>query len=179
MSVNYFETLEVPEKLIIDAQDLEKRFYALSRKWHPDRFARASADEQQRALDASAVLNDAYRTLRQPVSRAEHLLTLKGIPPSEDKVPPELLEEVFELNLALEELQAGDTDSLPQLRDALKRFQDLLATADADLEADFRAWDESNAPAVLKLIRAHLNYRKYISNLVLETRTTLKNYVSD
>ena len=179
--MNYFEFLELPEKLTIDARDLEKRFHALSRKWHPDRFARATPDQQQRALDSSALLNDAYRTLRQPVSRAEYFLSLKGLTAGDDakNVPPELLEEVFELNMALEELKAGDTDSLPQLRDAQHRFQEMLTHADASLEANFHVWNTTTAPEVLVHLRALLNRRKYISNLVLETSKALENYVSD
>ncbi len=87
---NYFEFFELPQA---DHRpgDLEKRFYALSRQWHPDRFARAGAEEQQEALDATALLNDAYRTLRDPVPRAEYLLSSKGMdsPSSDAKdVPP-------------------------------------------------------------------------------------------
>ncbi len=180
VDVNYFEFLDYPEKLNIDIKDLEQRFYALSRKWHPDRFARAAVEEQQRALDSSALLNDAYRTLRDPVARTEYLLSLKGIAAGhEQKVPPELLEEVFELNMALEEVKMGDTDSLPQLRQAEVRFQQMLAQADQDLEADFRAWDASADPAILHRLRARLNYRKYIFNLVRETGKALENHVSD
>jgi molecular chaperone HscB len=189
LSVNYFEFLELPQNLTVDPQDLEKRFYALSRKWHPDRFARAGVEKQQKALDASALLNDAYRILRQPVSRAEYFLSLHEARTGEEgtsdpsaeanKVPPELLEEVFELNMALEELKAGDTDSLPQLRDAQQRFKQMLSQADCDLEADFVAWDHTRAPEVLTRLRKLLNYRKYISNLVIETTKTLENYVSD
>lgn len=176
----YFEFLDLPEKLDIDLKDLEKRFHALSRRWHPDRFARAGAEEQQRALDASALLNDAYRTLRDPVARTEYLLSLKGIAPGDSKkVPPELLEEVFELNMALEEVKMGDTDALPQLREAQARFRGMLAASDRALEDGFRAWDAEAGPEILGRLRAMLNYRKYISNLVRETEKALDNHVSD
>ena len=180
MRVNYFRVLELPEQLSIDLQDLERRFYALSRKWHPDRFARATAQEQQTALDTSALLNDGYRTLRHPVSRAEYFLAEKGVAAGDaKKVPPELLEEVFELNMALEELKSGDTDSLPQLRQALARFQEMLSQADSELDNDFQAWDQTASAAVLDRLRATLNRRKYISNLVRETGKALEHYVSD
>ncbi len=182
--MNYFESLELPEKLIIDTQDLEKRFYAASRKWHPDRFARAARDAQQRALDTSATINDAYRTLRDPVARTEYLLSLKGVSPGAtqgeaQKIPPELLEEVFELNMALEELKMGERDALPQLRQARERFQTMLADADRDLEEEFREWDNSSSPDILERLRARLNHRKYISNLVRDTGKALEDHVSD
>jgi molecular chaperone HscB len=180
VKATYFEFLELPEKLDIDLKDLEKRFHALSRKWHPDRFARAGAEEQRRALDASALLNDAYRTLRDPVARTEYLLSLKGIAPGDSKkVPPELLEEVFELNMALEEVKMGDTDALPQLRDAQVRFRGMLAASDRALEDDFRAWDAGVESQLLERLRSRLNYRKYISNLVRETEKALDSHVSD
>jgi molecular chaperone HscB len=182
--VNYFEFLELPDNLSIDAKDLEQRFYALSRKWHPDRFARASAEDQQKALDSSALLNDAYRTLREPVARAEYLLSLRGVGMGDakadaKKVPPELLEEVFELNMALEEVRMGDTDALPQLREAQTRFRGILGQSDRDLESDFAQWDQTHDPQLLERLRARLNHRKYISNLVRDTEQALEKYVSD
>ena len=178
--MNYFEFFELPKNLSIDLKDLEQRFYALSRKWHPDRFARANAEQQQAALDSSAILNDAYRTLREPVARAEYLLSTSGIAPGDaKKVPPELLEEVFELNMALEEARMGDSDALARLREAQGRFQSMLEQSDRDLESDFAAWDVAHDTSVLARLRARLNHRKYISNLVRDTGQALDKHVSD
>jgi molecular chaperone HscB len=178
--VTYFESLELPEQLSLDRKDLESRFYRLSRTLHPDRFARAAPAEQQRALDASALLNDAYRTLRDPVDRAEYLLSLKGFVPADSKhVPPELLEEVFELNMALEEVKMGDAEAIPQLRESQQHFQQMLADTDAALESDFTQWDQTQTPAVLDSLRKRLNHRKYISNLLRETEKALESHVSD
>ena len=88
--------------------DLEQRFHSLSWKLHPDNFVRASEDERQLSLDRSSQLNDAYRTLRDPVARVEYLLGLAGMRKEGQKkqqAPPELLEEVFELNESLDELR--------------------------------------------------------------------------
>src|SRR4051812_3359126 len=101
MSKDYFEFLELPRNLAIDPKELEKRFYALSRQLHPDLHSRKSPAERDQAEEATAILNDAYRTLRDPVKRAEYLLKLEGFDIGEQTskdVPPELLEEVFELN---------------------------------------------------------------------------------
>jgi molecular chaperone HscB len=178
--VSYFAALELPEQLSIDRKDLEARFYLLSRTLHPDRFARAAPEEQQRALDASALLNDAYRVLRDPVARAEYLLSLRGLVPADSKsVPPELLEEVFELNMALEEVKMGDREAIPQLRQSHKSFQQMLAETDHGLESDFSAWDSTQNPELLDRLRARLNHRKYISNLLRETEKALESHVSD
>src|SRR4051794_24031625 len=104
MSPDYFEFLGLEKRLKLDEAELQKRFYDLSRQFHPDRFAQRSAAEQQNALDSTALLNDAYRTLRDPIQRAEYMLKREGLDIGEQRskdVPPELLEEVFELNMAL------------------------------------------------------------------------------
>src|ERR1700748_104236 len=112
--MDYYGALGLAPRLSLDPGDLKKRFYERSRQWHPDRFSRASAEEQQKALDMTAVLNDAFRTLRDPVTRAEYFLKERGFELSKE-APPELLEEVFELNMALEEMRDGDEAARPQL----------------------------------------------------------------
>src|SRR5216110_1783160 len=114
---DYFSFLGLPRKLVIDAGDLERRFRELSRQFHPDYFYNASPTERLASLERSSYLNDAYRALRNPVSRIEHLLAIEGLPSakSEDpstgsgqgagKVPPSLLEEVFALNEELDEIR--------------------------------------------------------------------------
>ena len=74
---------------------LDDNFRALSRKLHPDRFARASAQERRYSLEQTTILNDAYRTLKDPVRRAEHLLALRGVK-GEPKMSPEFLEQTME-----------------------------------------------------------------------------------
>jgi molecular chaperone HscB len=166
---DYFEFFELPRQLALDVKDLEKRFYALSRKLHPDLFSRKSAREQEYSLDASAVLNDAYRVLKDPVSRALYVLKQEGLDVGEQgtkDVPPELLEEVFELNMALEELRMGDTDVVPQLEAARLRFERLRDEIDTALQTKFAAWDAAHDAASLAEVRALLNRRKYITNLI-------------
>jgi molecular chaperone HscB len=74
---------------------LDDRFRALSRKLHPDRFARASAQERRFSLEQTTALNEAYRTLKDPVRRAEHLLALRGVQ-GDPKMSPEFLEQTLE-----------------------------------------------------------------------------------
>src|SRR5436190_16349538 len=122
---DFFKFFGMERKLTLDQQALQKRFYELSRQWHPDRFSRKSPDEQAQALEATAVVNNGYRTLRSPVHRAEYLLQQEGFPIGEQRskdVPPELLEEVFELNMMLEELREGDESARTQLEAAKSNF---------------------------------------------------------
>src|SRR4029077_3732391 len=110
---DFFSFLGPPRRLVVDAADLERRFRELSRKFHPDYFYNASPAERLASLERSSYLNDAYRALKNPVSRIEHLLAIEGLPSarSDDpstgsaKVPPSLLEEVFALNEELDEIR--------------------------------------------------------------------------
>ncbi len=130
---DYYALLGLDRKLNLDAQDLQQRFYELSRTLHPDRFMRRPEREREYSLDASSILNDAYRTLKDPVKRAQYLLKQEGFDIGEQRskdVPPELLEEVFELNMALEEMRGGDDSARPQLEQAETNFADMLSGVD-------------------------------------------------
>ncbi len=176
--MRYYEALGLEPKLALDPEDLKNRFYERSRQWHPDKFSRAGADQLQKALDMTATLNDAFRTLRDPVSRAEYFLRESGMELSKE-APPELLEEVFELNMALEELRGGDESARPQLVEAEQRFQGMLNEADAALTALFTRYDEGRDRAALDQVRANLNRRKYISNLVRDVEKELNVHAAN
>ena len=159
---DFFGIFGLEETLTIDPADLQKRFYERSRKFHPDLFARKSERERNQALESTAILNDAYRTLRDPVKRAEYVLTKHGFDMAEQRsanVPPELLEEVFELNEAMEEMRTGDESARPQLQEARGKFAGMLDEIDSDLEKEF-------AGSRLPEIRGLLNRRRYIENLL-------------
>jgi molecular chaperone HscB len=181
LSKNFFHFFGLDPKLVVDLPDLQKRFYDLSRQWHPDKFSRKSAAEQAQSLEATAILNDGYRTLRDPVKRAEYLLTEEGFPIAEQRskdVPPELLEEVFELNMMLEELKSGDEDARPQLESAKHKFFELRSSVDGELERLFSRYDESDAESstakqALNEIRGVLNRRRYIENLIRDVDRAL------
>src|SRR5580700_4249107 len=115
---DYFNFFGLPRKLNLDVAALEKDFYDLSRKLHPDLNARAGSQEQEWSLQQSSLLNDAHRALKDPIKRTEYLLKLEGVELEEQSktateqarstgelkkqiVPPDLLEEVFELNMQL------------------------------------------------------------------------------
>jgi molecular chaperone HscB len=200
----YFEIFSLPAKLGIDTAALEKSFYALSRKLHPDRFAARSAEEQEAALGESSRLNDAYRTLKDPIARTEYLLKLEGVELEEQSkaateaartsgtakkqiVPEDLLEEAFELNMQLEEMRAakkmGEDD--PQLRSDLLAaktgFDTKMTETQEELETLWARWDAaldaSDAPAKLAArdaMVALLNRRSYLRNLVRDVNDALE-----
>src|SRR5271154_4153529 len=143
-SRDYFEFFGLDRKLVINLDELQQRFYQLSRQWHPDRFSRRPLEEQNHSLEATSLLNDGYRTLKDPMKRAEYLLTQEGFPIGEQRskdVPPELLEEVFELNMMLEELKSGEESARPQLDQSRRHFLALREGVDHDLLREFQHHD--------------------------------------
>jgi molecular chaperone HscB len=172
--MRYYEALGLEPKLALDTDDVRKRFYERSRVTHPD-LVGANAVVSG-AEDRMALLNDAFRTLRNPLTRAEYFLSERGIQLSKD-VPPELLEEVFELNMALEEMRGGDDSARPQLDSARERFAAMQAEIDSDLAVLFSRQDaEGNA---LDEIAASLNRRRYISNLLRDVDKELNVHISN
>lgn len=176
--MRFYEALDLEPKLALHPDDLKRRFYERSRRWHPDRFSRGSPEEQEKALEMTAVLNDAFRTLRDPIARAEYFLGENGAKPSKD-APPELLEEVFELNMALEELRSGDESARPQLLDARKRFAALREDIDYGLAALFTQYDATKDASLLLAIRSVLDRRRYVSNLIRDVEKELNVHLSN
>ncbi len=208
--VDYFSFFGLPLKLNLDVAALEKDFYVLSRKLHPDLNAQAGSQEQEWALEQSSLLNDAYRTLKDPIKRTNYLLHLEGVELEEQSksateqaratgemkkqiVPPDLLEEVFELNMQLEELRMnkkmGDDDPA-LIAEIGKQKLTLEAKYEAllqELQTYWKEWDSlidrnhgSKAPAeerakiTGKMVDV-LNRRNYIRNLVRDVNEALEN----
>ncbi len=86
---DYFAVFSLVPRLNLDLGMLEHEFHKLSRKLHPDRFARASSEEKEWSLADTALLNDAYRTLRDPIRRTEYLLKLQGAEIGEESTAAE------------------------------------------------------------------------------------------
>jgi molecular chaperone HscB len=176
--MRFYDALGLAPKLALDPEELKKHFYERSRQWHPDRFSRASPAEQQKSLEMTSVLNDAVRTLRDPIARAEYFLEEAGVQPAKS-VPPELLEEVFEMNMALEELRAGDESARPQLESARERFHKMRDEIDHGLTVLFGRYDEGPDASHLPAIRSVLDRRQYIANLIRDVEKELNVHVSN
>jgi molecular chaperone HscB len=201
--VDYFSFFGLPRKLNIDTAALGREFYSLSRKLHPDVYAGHVSKEQEWSLEQSSRLNDAYRTLKDPIRRTEYLLRLEGVElegqskaateearkTGEKKqiVPPDLLEEVFELNMQLEEARAnkkiGEDD--PALTKELEQHEGALEAKFSalfdELKSYWSEWDsakdsdeEAKRRARDKMVDV-LNRRSYIRNLVRDVNEVLEN----
>jgi len=180
---DYFAYFGLPRKLWMGVDGLEQKFLQLSWKLHPDNFVNLPEREKEISLQRSSMLNDAYRVLRDPVSRVEYLLELEGMRKEgehKQQAPPELLEEVFELNESLDELRearsaGANLDALSTtLRAAETNFGEKLHEVDAELQTAAEQWDaaldanasDSDREAVLQRLNELLNRRSYIRNLV-------------
>jgi molecular chaperone HscB len=145
---DYFSVMGLPRKLEIDPRVLEPVFHALSRRFHPDRYRLGSPRERMIALENSAVLNQAYRTLREPFDRANYLLQLEQGRETETKaaVPQELFEEILEVQELLGEIklaEAGERAALrPKLEEKRRRLQEEQDSRAARItEGLFPQWD--------------------------------------
>lgn len=201
--MDFFKFFSLSRKLNVDLSSLQKSFYAMSRSLHPDRFVSRLPAEQEAALRESSFLNDGYRTLKDPVLRTRYLLSLEGVELEEQSraatdaarssgvekkqiIPPELLEEVFELNMQLAEMKAStqmgevDPDLRRDLEVAKRSFEAKLAHSQTSLEKLWDTWDSAmdeddtdlrdTTKAAMVVL---LNKRSYISNLVRDVNTAL------
>jgi molecular chaperone HscB len=203
--VDYFTFFALPRRLNLDTALLEREFYELSRKLHPDLCARAEKQEQEWSLQQSSLLNDAYRTLKDPIKRTEYLLQLEGVDLDEQSkaatekaratgeikkqvVPPDLLEEVFELNLQLEELRAekklgkDDPSLIKEIGKQKLELEKKYESLSRELKTYWDDWDrlpdnaaeESRRKVRDKMVDL-LNRRSYIRNLVRDVNEALEN----
>jgi molecular chaperone HscB len=203
--VDYFTFFALPRKLNIDVPALEKEFYQLSRKLHPDLYSGADKREQEWSLEQSSQLNDAYRTLKDPIKRTEYLLRLEGVELEEQSksateqaratgamkkqvVPPDLLEEVFDLNMQLEELrmQKKIREDDPALIEEVGRQNlELEEKHEALLEELRRYWSdwdqavdggtEDDRLKIRDKMVDLLNRRSYLRNLVRDVSEVLES----
>jgi molecular chaperone HscB len=203
--VDYFMFFGLPRKLNLDIPALEREFYVLSRRLHPDLYSQREVTEQEWSLEKSSQLNDAYRTLKDPIKRTEYLLRLEGVELEEQSktateqartsgqvkkqvVPPDLLEEVFELNMQLEEARMsnnlGESDSvlLKDMESQKARLEQKYGALSQELEVYWSEWDKSvdhgseeDRRKVRDKMVDLLNRRTYIRNLVRDVNEALVN----
>jgi molecular chaperone HscB len=191
--LDYFTCLGFPRRLTIDQSALETKFYELSRVFHPDFYQNKSAEERAISLDNSALLNTAYRTLRDPIQRAEYLLDLEAGSAKDIRTSPpaDLLEEIIELQEILDEYRTTDrtSDMEPKLRAQLQSARAALEQRQRDMETQLQRlstqWDalqdrgeatdqaRKERETILKQMREILSNRTYVRNIVNDLVATI------
>jgi molecular chaperone HscB len=178
LSRDYFEVFELPRRLAVDGAALQRTFYALARRHHPDFHQAAPPEERARVEATSALVNAAYRTLRDPIARAEYLVRLEEGRDTKEgaterpKAPPALLAEMFEIQEALAEARAGALDeaaraTLTEQRDGLRaRLRDTDARVAGPLSARWDAAAPAERPAALAALKDALATRAYLRTVI-------------
>src|SRR5439155_13145049 len=154
--MDHFEVFGLPRRLASDGAELQRKFYELSRRGHPDFHQGAPPERQAEILEASARLNAAYRALRDPIARIEYLVRLEEGRDTREgatvkaKAPPELLEEMFEIQESLQEAQSSNEPGglAPGARETLGARRERLLARYGEEEARLcgplsEAWDAS------------------------------------
>jgi len=193
--LDYFTCLGLPRLLNIDGTKLEGTFYELSRTFHPDFYSTKDENEKAISLGNSALVNTSYRTLKDPIQRAEYLVRLEAGAVKEIRAnpPADLFEEILELQEDLEEFRSLSSEEISDqshtLRQKLQSDREKLEHRQNQLETSlfekFKAWDtlQSQAPdftamraekdAVLGEMQEILSNRTYVRNIVNDLVETI------
>lgn len=178
---DYFEFMGFPRQIALNEDELQKKYYDLSREYHPDFHTQADEASRQESLERSSLLNQAYRTLKDPYERARYLLALEwpDLPDAEKKrIPPALLMEVMEMQEKVAEAQfEEDASRKEKLRTELIDIEDRLKVKMGGLRGELDAFaDEwstlpADAPSdvrrgILTKLNSLLNTRNYLRTLL-------------
>jgi molecular chaperone HscB len=129
---NYFSALGVKRRFGQNKAELESHFYKLSRELHPDRFATGSADERREALEKMSLVNEAYRSLKDPERLRDYFLKLVGVGgDAKAQIPVELAESWFELQ---EVLMEDPVEGLQKVEAFKTELLDLKAKKKQDIQ---------------------------------------------
>ena len=176
---DYFEVFGLPRKLSLDLQELQRRFYDLSRRHHPDFHQTADALAQAASLEASALVNRAYRTLRDPLARVEYVIALEEGREVREKTsakprpPTDLLAEMLEVQEALQEaksegLTAEAAERLRTERDRLeaRRRAEEIAVIEGAAEWDSAVDSGADRQPLVDRFKQRLAARAYLRTVI-------------
>lgn len=159
---SHWEVLDVAEKILIDSETLQNRFYALSRQFHPDRFMQATAEQKQFSQERTAQINEAYSTLKDFYAAVEYLLKIKNVPETnKNQMPMELSEAFFEVQELLEDRENNQAAITSMEKD----LEDRMTQNENQLKALAQQWDQTQSPDLLKKIREKFDLYRYIRSM--------------
>ena len=176
---DYFTVFGLPRKLTVDADALQRRFYELSRQHHPDFHQGTDPAQQAETLARSALVNRAYRALRDALPRVEYLIALeegrevREGAPEKPKAPRELLEEMLEVQEALEEAKAeGMTgEAADRVREERTRLEARYAAEAEAITGRAPEWDRlvddgGDRKPLLTWFKQRLAARAYLRTVI-------------
>ena len=182
--LDYFAALGVPRRLTLDPSQLETLYHDLGRRLHPDRFADSPVQVRAASLSATALLTQAFRILRDPVSRGLYWLELHGekLASNNKKVPPELAELIFEVQEALSEFRTVEPDSTgekenlrAQICASKQGIDGSLKETMAELERNFARWNAgvNHDPDLFVQLKGILSRIAYLRTLARDVDSAL------
>lgn len=165
---DYFELFGLPRRFELDEKELARKYLAISRNIHPDRFAGAGDEMQSFALRASAAINRAHEVLSSPHLRAEYLLeTAGGKSAAQDKsVPSDLLAQVMEMREEIEEAKSNNENE--RLAGIRRTIEDRLSGTQSRIAALCVHLSDDGARSEKNELRQQLNAVKYLENLLAQ-----------
>jgi molecular chaperone HscB len=160
--MNYFEFYNIPESFAVDAPALKKKFYELSKRYHPDFYANEDEAKQQEILELSTLNNKAYQVLADPTKRLEYVLQQQSLLNEGDKyeLAPYFLMEMMDINEALMEVE--DTEQLNTIKDQIDQIENSLNEELAVHIADYQNNDLNAKQTALKAIKDIYFRQKYL-----------------
>ncbi len=180
-SVDHFQVLGLPRSPVVDDASLKRAYYDLNRRLHPDRHQTGSAAVQEESLQNTAAVNDAYRTLRDPIERGLYWLSLHGenLGANNNRVPPELAALVFEVQEQLEEIRdtrrSGKLAEVTALQAARDDIVERCAVLEIRLQENFRLWDTGgDAAPLLADLKSILSALAYLNTLLRDVDLVLE-----
>ena len=177
---DFFSVLGLPVRLTIDLSELTERFHAKSRLFHPDYHRLEDGKEQDISLNNAALVNQAFKTLRDPFERALYYLDLTGPHHSpqgqKTALPPDLLMEIMELKESLEEQaeSEGAARAFQRLSEKIREAEAAVLEKMAELDGIPEGTDRALFLSCRASLGRDLEYRKYLKSIErdLKTRTT-------
>lgn len=166
--MNYFELFEIPVQLQVDKSVLPRKYFELSRRYHPDFFVNGTDEEQAVALERSALLNKAFQTFQQPDETIRYVLSLKGLLVDEEKytLPPEFLMEVMDINETMMDMEDMD----PELAGSISRLETAIYAPVKPIIEQYR--DETATEADLLAVKEYYFKKKYIDRIRKQHNST-------
>lgn len=160
--MNYFELFDIPFSLRVDPQQLSKKYFELSRKFHPDFHTHAEDSMQEEALEMTSLLNKAWKTFKDPNATLRYALTLKGLLDSEEKhqLSPDFLLEMMDIN---EQLSEEDPSSFPAMLDQIAKMEQSIYEPVKDIIEGYNEADTSQEQ--LLEVKEYYFRKKYLDRI--------------
>ncbi|MBP6215273.1 MAG: Fe-S protein assembly co-chaperone HscB [Chitinophagaceae bacterium] len=160
--MTYFELFDIPVQLKINVTSLSKKFFELSRKYHPDYFANENDEAQAAVLEKSALLNRAWKVFQNPDESIKYVLQLKGLLVEEEKyeLPPDFLMEVLEINEALMDMQES---GIPKLESRISELQSEIYEPVKKIVEDYK--DGITTEKELLQVKEYYYKKKYLDRI--------------